>query len=280
MKNKEIKQPKYLSSIQLQCTPLKSIIYNNQLVTITDDYSYQTTTLSSTGELEYKKKSQIKPTITSITSSNHGILLHQHSQPIQLVTELQTKPIQSYQPFPQSNAILKSCHSHFYAFHSSTLFQYDYHYHLPSYQKRLKIGTVSSIDQYGWNSFLVCSTYQGKIGLLNHETFESIQSIDLQKEIVHIELFRENYLLVLTRKDDKMYVFDLRKFDVPIVLLSRSCLSNQRIGCCIKDDLLFTGNDNGFVYVYNLQTFQFENYYQLSCLFFICYYIYSYIIIF
>jgi len=72
---------------------------------------------------------------------------------------------------------------------------------------------------------------------------EIIQSIELHKEINRIEMFDENYLLVSTRKDDKMYVFDIRQFSQPVVLLARSCSTNQRIGYCIHKDTLITGND-------------------------------------
>ena len=67
-------------------------------------------------------------------------------------------------------------------------------------------------------------------------------------------MFNENYLLVATRKDDRMYVFDVRQMESPVALFSRSAKTNQRIGCCIHQNTLITGNDNGCIYLYDLKT--------------------------
>ncbi|BFU18981.1 hypothetical protein EHI8A_079080 [Entamoeba histolytica HM-1:IMSS-B] len=256
--------PQLLYSSILQAPPLKSIIHNNHLITITDNHSFISSFINSNGILQQPVIEDIKPVVSSMISTSHGILCHQHSQPIQLLNQLKSKPLASYNPLPNSNCIFTESNKGFYAYHSSSVFKYSFDYFEPKYSKRIKIGTVCSMAQYGWSDYIVCSTYQGDIVLLGGEEMQIIQKVQLKKEINSLQIFNDNFLIIGTRKDDKIYVFDIRNINTVIATLSRFALTNQRIGINIYHSTLFTGNDNGCVYLYDLNTFTFKSSYFLA----------------
>ncbi|ELP83830.1 hypothetical protein EIN_197530 [Entamoeba invadens IP1] len=250
-------QPQVVSNIVLSSPPLRSVIYNNSIITITDDNKIQTSQFLENFQLTNPVITSIKPTVSSIVPTQFGLLSHQHSQPIQLLSALKTKPTLSYNPLPTSNSTIYDNKTGFYTYHSSTLFKYKIDYSEPVTSKRLKMGAVSSIAKFGSSNFLACGSYDGYLSVVGGDEMEVYNKIDLKKGITALRVFDDNILFVATRKDDKMYVFDFRNFANPVALLVRSASTNQRIGFDIINNTLVTGNDNGNLYFYNTKTFAF-----------------------
>ena len=73
-KNESIQQPTFLSLINLSSCPLKSIIHINNLITITDNYSFTSIVIPTDGKLISSTAQSLRPTVSSILSTTKGIL--------------------------------------------------------------------------------------------------------------------------------------------------------------------------------------------------------------
>ena len=255
-----------LSSVVLPSIPLTSVFHNNKIYTNIDNYSTVVTDCTHDGAITTYNCYEEKPLITTLESSKYGLLIQRRSQPIQLKKDINDeKSIISYNPLPENRAILLSLQDSFVAFHSSQLFEYKYDYFESQKSERIK-GLVSDMTYNGNSNTIITSCYNGLITVYSSK-FEQLQSMKLDKEINQIESYQDNYIIIGTRKDDKIYIFDLRSFESPVALLTRNAASNQKISFAIKDTTLYTGNIDGMLYSYNLHTFNFISSAFISCLF-------------
>ncbi|KAL7720281.1 WD domain [Entamoeba marina] len=257
-------QPSHLASALFNAPPLKSIVHKNVIYTIIDNKTLQKTELNNTGSFTSVSIHPLHPLLSFITSSTNGLLVHQRSQPIQLMQSFPSKPIQTYDPLPETSVIITTNLNGFYCFHSSTLFHYSFNSSNPLLKKRIKPGAVSCLCHYESSNVLLCGTYEGVIQLYSGNTFDFLQSIVIGQGITSMKLYNDHFLIIATRKDTHLTVIDLRKTETPVALLNRNAQTNQRLGFDVYKNLLVTGSLDGFIHIYNLSSFTYVASYQLS----------------